>query len=101
MPHETLVVEPPGLTTNRAPYIDQARHSGKLYIDQPYPLYSEENHQAWQRLFARMEPRWERYANEHFLAGIHSLCLDPRRVPRLENVNRFLRPLTGFQAKAV
>jgi len=101
MPHETLVVEPPGLTTNRAPYIDQARHSGKLYIDQPYELYSEENHQAWQRLFARMEPRWERYANEHFLAGIHSLCLDPHRVPRLENVNRFLRPLTGFQAKAV
>ncbi len=101
MPHETLVVEPPGLTTNRAPYIDQARQSGKLYIDQPYALYSEENHQAWQRLFARMEPRWERYANEHFLAGIHSLCLDPHRVPRLENVNRFLRPLTGFQAKAV
>ena len=101
MPHETLVVEPPGLTTNRAPYIEQARHSGKLYIDQPYQLYSEENHQAWQRLFARMEPRWERYANEHFLAGIHSLRLDPHRVPRLENVNRFLRPLTGFQAKAV
>jgi len=90
MPRETSVVEPPGLTRNRAPYIDQ-----------PYELYSEENHQAWQRLFARMQPRWERYANEHFLAGIHSLCLDPHRIPRLENVNRFLRPLTGFQAKAV
>jgi phenylalanine-4-hydroxylase len=90
MPRETSVVEPPGLTTNRA-----------LYIDQPYELYSEENHQAWQRLFARMQPRWERYANQHFLAGIHSLCLDPHRIPRLENVNRFLRPLTGFQAKAV
>ena len=101
MRRETSVVEPPGLTTNRAPYIDQARHSGKLYIDQPYELYSEENHQAWQRLFARMAPRWEPYANEHFLTGIHSLCLDPHRVPRLENVNRFLRPLTGFQAKAV
>src|SRR5579859_2436619 len=90
MPRETSVVEPPGLTTNRAPYIDQ-----------PYELYSEENHQAWQRLFARMEPRWERYANQHFLAGIHSLCLDPHRIPKLESVNRFLRPLTGFQAKAV
>jgi phenylalanine-4-hydroxylase len=101
MPRETAVVEPPGLTTNQAPFIQQARHSGQLYIHQPYELYSEENHQAWQRLFARMEPRWERYANEHFLAGIHSLCLDPLRVPRLEDVNRFLRPLTGFQAKAV
>src|SRR5262249_31623833 len=30
-----------------------------------------------------------------------SLCLDPERVPRLADVNQFLRPLTGFRAKAV
>jgi phenylalanine-4-hydroxylase len=101
MPRELSVVEPPGLTTNTAPFIEQARRDNQLYIHQPYELYSEENHQAWQRLFARMEPRWERYANEHFLAGIHSLCLDPVHIPRLEDVNRFLRPLTGFQARAV
>jgi phenylalanine-4-hydroxylase len=29
------------------------------------------------------------------------LCFDPNRVPRLDDVNRFLSPLTGFQAKAV
>ena len=48
-----------------------------------------------------MLPRWERHANEHFLAGIRALCLPPSRVPRLEEVNEFLKPLTGFQAKAV
>src|SRR5260221_2858838 len=48
-----------------------------------------------------MLPRWERYANRHFLQGIDSLCLDADRIPRLEAVNRFLRPLTGFRAKAV
>jgi phenylalanine-4-hydroxylase len=48
-----------------------------------------------------MKPRWDQYANRHFLDGIHSLCLDPLRLPRLEDVNKFLRPLTGFQAKAV
>jgi phenylalanine-4-hydroxylase len=48
-----------------------------------------------------MVPRWERYANPHFLTGIESLCLDPERVPRLDEVNRFLCPLTGFRAKAV
>ena len=37
----------------------------------------------------------------HYLEGIHALCLDPDRIPRLEDVNRFLKPLTGFQAKAV
>jgi len=100
MSRQTLV-ESPGLTTNRAPFIEQAHQKGQLYIHQPYQLYSQENHEAWRRLYARMEPRWERYANPHFLEGIHSLCLDPRRVPRLDEVNRFLRPLTGFQAKAV
>jgi phenylalanine-4-hydroxylase len=91
----------PGLTTTEAPFIEQAQRDGQLYITQPYELYSEENHQAWQKLYQRMLPRWQRYANPHFLEGIGSLCLDPNRVPRLEDVNRFLRPLTGFKAKAV
>jgi phenylalanine-4-hydroxylase len=92
---------PSSLTTGDASYIEDARGKGDLYIRQPYELYSEENHEAWRRLYARMLPRWHRYANEHFLHGIDSLCLDPRRVPKLDDVNRFLRPLTGFQAKAV
>ena len=101
MPRVISVVEPPGLTTNCAPFIEQARHLGQLYVHQPYELYSEENHRAWQRLFARMKPRWDRYANEHFLAGIQSLCFDPLHIPKLEDVNRFLQPLTGFEARAV
>jgi len=101
MSRQTAIVEPPGLTTNRAPFIDEAQQKGEIYIRQPYELYSEENHEAWRRLFARMEPRWDRYANPHFLNGIHSLCLDPLKVPRLEDVNKFLKPLTGFQARPV
>ncbi len=90
-----------GLTTSEAPFIAQAREHGQLYIHQPYELYSASNHDTWRRLYARMLPRWERYANRHFLQGIRSLCLDAERVPRLEDVNRFLNPLTGFRAKAV
>jgi len=90
-----------GLTTTEAPYIEQARSDGELYIRQPYELYSEENHQAWAGLYARMTDRWERYANEHFLRGIANLCLSPDRVPNLDDVNQFLNPLTGFRAKAV
>jgi phenylalanine-4-hydroxylase len=48
-----------------------------------------------------MLPRWQRLANEHFLKGVQSLCFAPDRIPRLDEVNRFLSPLTGFQAKAV
>jgi phenylalanine-4-hydroxylase len=90
-----------GLTTNQAPFIEQARAQGDLYIRQPYELYSEENHAAWRNLFARMQERWQKYANRHFLKGIESLCLDPKRVARLSEVNEFLCPLTGFQAKPV
>src|SRR5579863_392366 len=91
----------PGLTTTESQFIEDAKRGGQLFIEQPYELYSEENHEAWQKLYARLSPRWDRYANQHFLKGIHSLCLDPDRIPRLADVNRFLSPLTGFQAKAV
>jgi len=101
MPRQNSVVEPPGLTTNQAPFIERAQAAGEIFIHQPYELYSEENHEAWRRLFAAMTPRWGRYANRHFLEGIDSLCLDPLHVPKLDDVNKFLRPLTGFQAKAV
>src|SRR5260370_23116633 len=96
-----LSVPAVGLTTTESSFIEQAQREGHLYITQPYQLYSEENHAAWRKLYQRMLPRWQRYGNEHFLKGIQSLCLDPNRVPRLEDVNKFLRPLTCFQAKAV
>lgn len=89
------------LTTTRAPFIEAARSRGSMFIEQPYELYSERNHEAWRRLYARMLPRWRHYANGKFLEGIELLATDPERVPRLDDVNRFLAPLTGFKAKAV
>lgn len=90
-----------GMTTTRAPFIEKARENGELYIEQPYSLYSDENHETWRKLYHRMHPQWEKYANEHFLKGIENLCLNPNKVPRLEEVNKFLNPLTGFRAKPV
>lgn len=90
-----------GLTTTEAPFIEAAKANGEIYIEQPYDLYSDDNHEAWRRLYAQMLPLWERYANDHFMQGIDNLCLDPQRVPRLADVNKFLSKLTGFKAKAV
>jgi phenylalanine-4-hydroxylase len=101
MATDTLAAQLAGLTTARAPFIEQAQHEGQLYIHQPYELYTPDNHEAWRRLYGRMSDRWQRYANERFRQGIASLCLSPERVPRLEDVNRFLSPLTGFRAKPV
>lgn len=90
-----------GLTTSESPFIEHARNNRQLYIAQPYELYTPENHATWHELYMRMLPKWQLHANEHFLRGIASLCFDPDRVPKLEQVNRFLNPLTGFRAKAV
>jgi len=91
----------PGLTTGHAPFVEEARNRGELYISQPYDQYSEENHEAWRRLFARIRPRWEQYANPFFLRGVEALHLPADHIPRLSEINRRLQPLTGFQAKPV
>src|SRR5690242_1702955 len=96
---QTLTME--GLTTGQAPFVEEARNRGELYIEQRYDLYSQANHEAWRALYSRIRPRWERYANDHFLHGIEALQLPSDRVPKLEEINRRLSPLTGFQAKAV
>lgn len=92
---------PAGLTTTKAPFIEQAQGRGELYIHQPYELYSEANHDAWRRLYARMHDRWLKYANRRFLQGLETLCLTPEKVPKLDDVNRFMAPRTGFRAKPV
>ncbi len=99
--HDNEPVTAAGLTTTNAPFIEAARQHGELYIEQPYELYDESNHEAWRRLFARMTDRWQRYANPRFLQGVETLCLDPNAIPRLEDINKFLAPRTGFQARAV
>ena len=90
-----------GLTTGNAPFVEAARNRGDLYISQAYELYSEENQESWRKLYARIRPRWERYGNDFFLRGIEALQLPQNRIPRLEEINLRLQPLTGFQARPV
>ena len=90
-----------GLTTGHAPFVEEARSRGELYIHQAYEQYTDENQEAWRKLYARIQPRWERYANDHFRRGVEALHLPPDRIPRLSEINQRLQPLTGFQAKAV
>lgn len=90
-----------GLTTTRAPFVEHAQARGDLFITQPWELYSDENHATWRHLYARMRERWDRYGNHRFIEGLNALSLPADRVPRMEEVNQFLAPLTGFKAKPV
>lgn len=89
------------LTTTRAPFIEEARDRGRLFIDQPYHLYSEANQETWRRLYARIQPRWKAFAHPRFLEGVNNLSLSATAIPRLEDINQFLEPLSAFKAKAV
>jgi phenylalanine-4-hydroxylase len=95
------VLTAPGLTTGNAPFVEEARTRGELYISQAYDLYSEENHEAWRMLYKRIRPRWEQFANPQFLAGIENIHLPSDRIPRLSEINQRLQPLTGFQTRPV
>ncbi len=89
------------LTTGRAAFIERAQTRGDLFIEQPYELYSEANQETWRRLYRALAGKWEQHAHPRFLDGVARLGLDPDRIPRLQDVNRFLEPLSGFRARAV
>lgn len=97
----TTVATAEGLTTTRAPFIEESTGRGDLFIDQPYHLYSEDNQESWRRLYNRMLPRWRQYAHPRFLEGVDNLALSADAVPRLDDINKFLEPLSAFKAKAV
>ena len=90
-----------GLTTTKAAFIEDAQANGELYIQQPYELYSEENQATWKKLYEAIRPKWEKYANAKFMEGVENLVLKPDAIPRLDEINAFLSPLSGFVAKPV
>ena len=98
---DTTTLEPPGLTTGAASFVAEAAGRGDLFIQQPHELYSQQNHDTWRRLLRRIQPRWREFAHPKFLEGVESLALPAERVPRLEDINRFLEPLSGFVARPV
>ncbi len=89
------------LTTTKAPFIEQSLERGELFIHQPYEQYSDSNQETWRRLYAALEPKWRRFAHPRFLDGLDRLALNPERIPRLEEINQFLEPLSAFQSKPV
>lgn len=86
-----------------------------FYVEQHYDRYTEENHAVWGLLYER---RWEKLAEQAsntFINGLKAIRLQPDRVPLLfgqaphptrpgetvKGINEYLRPLTGWQSRAV
>ncbi len=73
----------------------------KMYIDQRYEGYTEENHETWQILYEQQMAYLPDHASQIYLDGAKALGFRPDRVPKVADINARLKPLTGWQSKPV
>ena len=92
----------PGLTTSRAPFIEKPRSTGSCISNSRMSFTPLRTTRRGVSCTQRMTPDdGSDMPTSISCEAFTPLCLNPDRVPRLQDVNRFLCPLTGFQAKAV
>jgi phenylalanine-4-hydroxylase len=73
----------------------------KMYIDQHYEGYTEENQETWRILFDRQMEYLSANASNTYLAGARAINLNREQIPDLKEINSRLGPRTGWQSRAV
>ena len=77
------------------------RDPARIYIDQRYAGYSQENQATWRALYGAQMPFLADHASRTYLAGAAAIALGPERIPGLDEINARLGPMTGWQSRAV
>ena len=70
-------------------------------IDQPLEQYGQVDHAVWNQLYARQSALLQGRACDSFVAGLAKIELSADRVPSFADVNRQLKPATGWEIVAV
>ncbi len=76
----------------------------KIYIEQRYDGYSEENQTSWRTLYDQQMAYLAAHASSVYLSGARSINLVRDHIPYLQgpqSVNHFLQKLTGWKSCAV
>ncbi len=73
----------------------------KLYIDQHYEGYTEEDQSVWRELYHRQHEHLNAHASSVWLDGARAIGLTGDAIPNLTSINANLRRLTGWQSRAV
>lgn len=71
-----------------------------MNLKQDYNSYTEENHKVWQILFDRQLENLPDKAIPEFLDGLKKVEFTRERIPNFEEVNKKIKPLTGFEVVA-
>ena len=70
-------------------------------IDQNWEAFTDEEHDRWDRLYARQNRLLEGRACDEFLEGIHKLELSKSGIPNFSDLSDRLEKLTGWRVVAV
>ncbi len=73
----------------------------RIYTTQDYGAYTAEDHEVWEILCRRQADSLRGKACRQFAEGLEKIGLDMARVPRLDEINERVRPITGWTARAV
>jgi phenylalanine-4-hydroxylase len=69
-------------------------------IDQPLERYGQVDHAVWNQLYVRQSALLQGRACDAFVAGLAKIELPADRVPSFADVNRQLKPATGWEIVA-
>ncbi|HMN97499.1 MAG TPA: phenylalanine 4-monooxygenase [Phycisphaerales bacterium] len=73
----------------------------QLFIEQNYEGYTPADQEAWMLLFDRQMEYLAEHASRTYLDGAAAINLRRDRIPPLQDINARLKPLTGWQSRAV
>lgn len=80
----------------------QVKMKGQLTI-QNYKSYTKDDQKTWSTLFERQVENLKQNNKvvEEFWEGLTKLKIKKGEIPNFENINKFLKPITGFEIVAV
>ncbi len=67
----------------------------------PALTYTAGEQETWRTVATRLESAHKKHASKIYLAGKKKLGLSPGHLPQLSEINRALKPLTGFRMEPV
>jgi len=66
-------------------------------VEQPWSTYTETDHGTWATLFERQQQVLQGRASDEFLRNQRAMGMTPDRIPKFDDLNRILRPATGWE----
>ena len=66
-------------------------------VEQPWSSYAREDHATWATLFKRQQQVLEGRACGEFLDNQRKFGMSPAQIPRFDELNRVLKPATGWE----